>query len=180
MSQLVLTKHQILVNNLQGNVQHLKLRINNQILKVKGLTGDTCFCRISDLCKDYCGVLDEEAIKCNFPLIYELLDEVLVSCIFLSLLIVIKKEFLLTIIPHFLTERYWERRKILLMEYRLIKHQILRAKIVHSFLPDTFVSRHFYLQKIFKFPFLLSSLTLYLHISVSGHSIVSCRGHFFK
>ncbi|XP_058965992.1 uncharacterized protein [Pocillopora verrucosa] len=33
--------------------------------------------RISDLCKDYCGVLDEEAIKCNFPLIYELLDEVL-------------------------------------------------------------------------------------------------------
>ena len=38
--------------------------------------------RVSDLCKDYCGVLDEESIKCNFPLIYELLDEVLVSCIF--------------------------------------------------------------------------------------------------
>ena len=170
MSQLVLTKHQILVNNLQANVQHLKLRINNQILKVKGLTGDKCFCRISDLCKDYCGVLDEEAIKCNFPLIYELLDEVLVSCIFLSLLIAIKKEVLLTIIPHFLTT----------MEYCLIKHQILWAKTVHSFLPDTFVSRHFYLQKIFEFPFLLSSLILYLHISVSGHSIVSCRGHFFK
>ncbi|KAL9958583.1 hypothetical protein ACROYT_G035616 [Oculina patagonica] len=33
--------------------------------------------RVSDLCKDYCGVLDEESIKCNFPLIYELLDEVL-------------------------------------------------------------------------------------------------------
>ena len=159
MSQLVLTRHQILVNNLQGNVQHLKLRINNQILKVKGLTGNKCFCRISDLCKDYCGVLDEEAIKCNFPLIYELLDEVLVSCIFLSLLVAIKKEFLLTIIPHFLTERYWEKRKkkkISTMEYCLIKHQILWAKTVHSFLPDTFVSRHFYLQKIFEFPLIFA------------------------
>ena len=34
--------------------------------------------RISDLCKDYCGVLNEESIKKNFPLIYELLDEMLV------------------------------------------------------------------------------------------------------
>jgi len=33
--------------------------------------------RVSDLCKDYCGVLNEESIKCNFALIYELLDEVL-------------------------------------------------------------------------------------------------------
>jgi len=33
--------------------------------------------RISDLCKDYCGVLNEESIKKNFPLIYELLDEML-------------------------------------------------------------------------------------------------------
>ncbi|XP_068752291.1 uncharacterized protein [Montipora capricornis] len=33
--------------------------------------------RVSDLCKDYCGVLNEESIKMNFPLIYELLDEVL-------------------------------------------------------------------------------------------------------
>ncbi|KAK2552313.1 AP-4 complex subunit mu [Acropora cervicornis] len=32
---------------------------------------------ISDLCKDYCGVLNEESIKKNFPLIYELLDEML-------------------------------------------------------------------------------------------------------
>ena len=128
-------------------------------MKVKGLTGDKCFCRISDLCKDYCGVLDEEAIKCNFPLIYELLDEVLVSCIFLSLLIAIKKEVLLTIIPHFLTERYWEKRKKY-QQWNIVwlNTKILWAKTVHSFLPDTFVSRHFYLQKICEFPFLLSSL----------------------
>ncbi|XP_015759796.1 PREDICTED: AP-4 complex subunit mu-like [Acropora digitifera] len=37
--------------------------------------------RISDLCKDYCGVLNEESIKKNFPLIYELLDEMLVRII---------------------------------------------------------------------------------------------------
>lgn len=37
----------------------------------------SCFSRVSDLCKDYCGVLNEESIKSNFPLIYELLDEVL-------------------------------------------------------------------------------------------------------
>ena len=35
--------------------------------------------RIAGLCKDYCGVLNEEAIRLNFVLIYELLDEVLVS-----------------------------------------------------------------------------------------------------
>lgn len=33
--------------------------------------------RVSDLCKDYCGVLNEESIKINFSLVYELLDEVL-------------------------------------------------------------------------------------------------------
>ncbi|XP_065184237.1 uncharacterized protein LOC135814959 [Sycon ciliatum] len=33
--------------------------------------------RISGLCKDYCGVLNEEAIRLNFVLVYELLDEVL-------------------------------------------------------------------------------------------------------
>lgn len=32
--------------------------------------------RIAGLCKDYCGVLNEEAIRLNFVLIYELLDEV--------------------------------------------------------------------------------------------------------
>lgn len=35
--------------------------------------------RIAGLCKDYCGVLNEEAIRLNFVLVYELLDEVLVS-----------------------------------------------------------------------------------------------------
>ena len=35
--------------------------------------------RIAGLCKDYCGILNEEAIRLNFVLIYELLDEVLVS-----------------------------------------------------------------------------------------------------
>lgn len=42
----------------------------------------SCFSRVSDLCKDYCGVLNEESIKSNFPLIYELLDEVLVSFVY--------------------------------------------------------------------------------------------------
>ena len=35
--------------------------------------------RIAGVCKDYCGLLNEEAIRLNFSLIYELLDEVLVS-----------------------------------------------------------------------------------------------------
>ncbi len=38
-------------------------------------------CRVAGLCKDYCGVLNEEAIRLNFVLIYELLDEVMVSII---------------------------------------------------------------------------------------------------
>eukprot|EP00794_Sanderia_malayensis_P017713 gene17713-19484_t len=33
--------------------------------------------RIANICKDYCGVLNEESIRCNFTLIYEILDEVL-------------------------------------------------------------------------------------------------------
>jgi AP-4 complex subunit mu-1 len=33
--------------------------------------------RIAGVCKDYCGLLNEEAIRLNFSLIYELLDEVL-------------------------------------------------------------------------------------------------------
>lgn len=33
--------------------------------------------RIASICKDYCGVLNEESIRCNFTLIYEILDEVL-------------------------------------------------------------------------------------------------------
>ena len=37
------------------------------------------FCSIAGLCKDYCGVLNEESIRLNFVLVYELLDEVLVS-----------------------------------------------------------------------------------------------------
>ena len=35
--------------------------------------------RIAGVCKDYCGLLNEESIRLNFVLIYELLDEVLVS-----------------------------------------------------------------------------------------------------
>jgi len=34
--------------------------------------------RIARVCKDYCGVLSEEAIRKNFILIYELLDEIIV------------------------------------------------------------------------------------------------------
>jgi len=33
--------------------------------------------KIASLCKDYCGVVHEEAVRYNFALIYELLDEVL-------------------------------------------------------------------------------------------------------
>ncbi|XP_035682008.1 AP-4 complex subunit mu-1-like [Branchiostoma floridae] len=33
--------------------------------------------RVASLCKDYCGVLSEEAIRLNFPLVYEILDEVI-------------------------------------------------------------------------------------------------------
>lgn len=33
--------------------------------------------RIASICKDYCGVLNEESLRCNFTLIYEILDEVL-------------------------------------------------------------------------------------------------------
>jgi AP-4 complex subunit mu-1 len=33
--------------------------------------------RISNIFKDYCGVLTEESIRVNFVLIYELLDEVI-------------------------------------------------------------------------------------------------------
>ena len=31
--------------------------------------------RLAGLCKDYCGVLTEEAIRLNFVLIYEIFDE---------------------------------------------------------------------------------------------------------
>lgn len=34
---------------------------------------------MAQLCKDYCGVLNEESLRLNFILVYELLDEVLVS-----------------------------------------------------------------------------------------------------
>jgi AP-4 complex subunit mu-1 len=34
--------------------------------------------RIAQLCKDYCGVLNEESLRLNFVLVYELLDETLV------------------------------------------------------------------------------------------------------
>ena len=37
------------------------------------------YIRIAQLCKDYCGVLNEESLRLNFILVYELLDEVLVS-----------------------------------------------------------------------------------------------------
>ena len=43
------------------------------------LNFDLLSCRVASLCKDYCGVLNEETIRLNFVLVYELLDEVLVS-----------------------------------------------------------------------------------------------------
>lgn len=35
--------------------------------------------RVAGLFKDYCGVLNEESIRMNFTLVYEILDEVIVS-----------------------------------------------------------------------------------------------------
>ena len=35
--------------------------------------------RLAGLFKDYCGVLNEEALRMNFTLAYEILDEVIVS-----------------------------------------------------------------------------------------------------
>lgn len=43
--------------------------------------------RLTEILKDYCGVLSEESIRKNFILIYEILDEVIV-CSFMSILIV--------------------------------------------------------------------------------------------
>lgn len=46
--------------------------------QLKVLTSDPCS-RFSSLVKDYCGSLSEKVVQMNFALIYELLDEVLVS-----------------------------------------------------------------------------------------------------
>jgi AP-4 complex subunit mu-1 len=37
--------------------------------------------RVTQLIKDYCGILTEEAIRKNFVLIYEILDEILVRLV---------------------------------------------------------------------------------------------------
>ena len=36
--------------------------------------------RITGLFKDYCGILNEETVRMNFTLAYEVLDEVIVRC----------------------------------------------------------------------------------------------------
>lgn len=38
-----------------------------------------CALRLAALVKDYCGTLSEKSVQMNFALIYELLDEVVVS-----------------------------------------------------------------------------------------------------
>ena len=45
----------------------------------------TVFPRLAGLFKDYCGVLNEESIRMNFTLVYEILDEVIVSVIIFTL-----------------------------------------------------------------------------------------------
>ena len=49
--------------------------------------------RVSGLVKDYCGVLTEEGIRLNLALVYELLDEVIVShiqtCVMVSTILLI-------------------------------------------------------------------------------------------
>ena len=37
--------------------------------------------RLLKIIKDYCGMLTEEAVRKNFSLIYELLDEAIVLCL---------------------------------------------------------------------------------------------------
>ena len=51
---------------------------------------------------------------------------------------------------------------------------------VTSPLTDTLVRGQLYLRTLSQFPFLPPGQTLYLHIPVSGHSLVSGRGHFWK
>ena len=51
---------------------------------------------------------------------------------------------------------------------------------VNSLLTDTLVSGQLYLRTPFQIPILPPSQTLYLHIPVSRHSLVSGRGHFWK
>ena len=51
---------------------------------------------------------------------------------------------------------------------------------VNSPLTDTLASGQLYLRTPFQIPVILPSQTLYLHIPVSGHSLVSGRGHFWK
>lgn len=43
------------------------------------VTTCTCVLRLTALIKDYCGSLSEKSVQMNFALIYELLDEVVVS-----------------------------------------------------------------------------------------------------
>jgi hypothetical protein len=43
--------------------------------------------RLAKLFKDYCGVLNEEAIRKNFALIYEILDDAMVNLLLLLLLL---------------------------------------------------------------------------------------------
>ena len=52
------------------------------------------------------------------------------------------------------------------------------ADTVNSPLTDTLVSGQPYLRTSFQIPVLPPSQTLYLHIPVSGHSLISGRGHF--
>ena len=54
----------------------------------------------------------------------------------------------------------------------------LNMNAVNSLLTDTLVSGQLYLRTPFQIPVLPPSQTLYLHISVSGHSLVSGRRHF--
>lgn len=42
-----------------------------------------CVCRFYQILKDYCGTLNEESIHSNFVLIHELLNEYMVSLVFL-------------------------------------------------------------------------------------------------
>ena len=58
----------------------IKCSVDLLYLSIKCSVDLLCiYIRIAQLCKDYCGVLNEESLRLNFILVYELLDEVLVS-----------------------------------------------------------------------------------------------------
>lgn len=54
------------------------LKYNDEAVQIN-MSAWFCVLRLTALVKDYCGSLSEKSVQMNFALIYELLDEVVVS-----------------------------------------------------------------------------------------------------